>query len=199
MVLRRLRGDNESEDDDEDEEEGDGVSRGLDRKGLGGMAGHSDDADEEEGPDDDDSMEGEEEEEEEDEEDEEEEEESDDDDDDDDGRESDREFEERDSGDEGKEETKAGVETSTMTKSQKQPYRNGIKTVSMSAPGDLAFVYECPTSPAEFAKLLDGHNPEDCRTILMRVIACHNVHLDGRNRSKMEVRQGNMKDRPLSE
>ena len=55
---------------------------------------------------------------------------------------------------------------------------------------ELPFVYECPATLVALSELLEGKNSDDCKTVLSRVIACHNIHLDGRNSSKMEVMIG---------
>jgi hypothetical protein len=51
----------------------------------------------------------------------------------------------------------------------------------------LPFVFSCPASEQEVADLLEEHDGAEIGTILNRVLACHSVHLHGRNRSKIEV------------
>jgi hypothetical protein len=47
-------------------------------------------------------------------------------------------------------------------------------------------VFDCPASVEELQELFEGRSIAERPTILTRVIACHNVHLDKRNAAKME-------------
>ena len=56
-----------------------------------------------------------------------------------------------------------------------------------TAPGELAFTYEAPTTHAEFLSLVDGRSASELTAVIERICACNAIALAPDNRQKLQV------------
>jgi nucleolar protein 14 len=61
------------------------------------------------------------------------------------------------------------------------------KRVPAADGGDLPFVFDAPTTHAEFARWVDGRPPEELSLVITRICACHAIALAAENRRKMQT------------